>query len=335
MSTISGMVFDIKRYSIHDGPGIRTTVFFKGCPLRCWWCHNPESQSLNPELMLRTNRCLLCAACEQVCPQQAIHSLGGEDTAMPVTDRSLCQVCGKCVEACYSGARELVGRKMTVSAVMAEIERERPFYDQSGGGVTFSGGEPLMQPAFLLALLHACREVELHTTLDTSGYAPWRVLEQALPLVDLFLYDLKLVDESRHRLYTGASNRLILRNLRRLSQAGANLVVRIPLVPGVNDDEQSLRLAGKYLSSLPRVAELELMPYHASAEAKYEALGMGYKLPGLKPPTPEKLAEAAQVLQSYGLRVSSQSVMHTAIPEVYDDNQCACPGLTPAVAGGS
>ena len=331
MSTVSGIIFDIKKYSIHDGPGIRTTVFFKGCPLHCWWCHNPESQSPQPELLIRGKRCVQCGVCREVCTESAIHN-GIVDGSAPDTDRLRCRVCGQCVEVCFSGARELVGRRATAGEVLAEIERDRPFYDQSGGGVTFSGGEPLMQPVFLLTLLGSCREKDIHTTLDTSGFAPWRVLEKTISLVNLFLYDLKIVNDTHHREYTGVSNRLILQNLRRLSDAGVRLVVRIPLIPGVNEDEASLRIAGKYLSGLSNMPQVEVMPYHDIAEAKYESLGRAYRLHGLKPPTQEKLAQVVKVLQSYGLSTSSQSLPQSQVSEVFYDGQRAHANLAPAVA---
>jgi pyruvate formate lyase activating enzyme len=310
MGTVNGIVFDIKKYSIHDGPGIRTTIFFKGCPLRCWWCHNPESQSPKPELMLRGQRCIRCGACVEVCTEGAIAEVTVNGST-PVIKWQQCQVCGKCVEVCYSGARELVGRRVTASGIMAEVERDRPFYDQSGGGVTFSGGEPLMQPEFLMALLQACKESELHTVLDTSGYARWRTVEKTLPLVNVYLYDLKLVSEARHKVYTGVSNRLILQNLYRLSGAGANILVRMPLIPGLNDDETSLCLTGKALSSLPKLPQVEIIAYHDIAGAKYESLGRDYRLPGLKKPTMETLTWAVQVLASYGLQTSSLSLPQT------------------------
>jgi pyruvate formate lyase activating enzyme len=312
MASVSGIIFDIKKYSIHDGPGIRTTIFFKGCPLRCWWCHNPESQSPKLELMLRGQRCIRCGACAEVCTEEAI-GVDAVNGSMPVINRQQCQVCGKCVEACYSGARELVGRRVDASELMAEVERDQPFYDQSGGGVTFSGGEPLMQPVFLMAFLQACRESELHTVLDTSGYAHWKTVEKTLPLVDVYLYDLKLASEARHKVYTGVSNRLILQNLYRLSEAGANVVVRVPLIPGVNDDKANLCKAGEVLSSLPKLPQVEIIAYHDIAGAKYESLGRDYRLPGVKTPTPETLAWAVQTLASYGLQTSSLSLTQALI----------------------
>jgi pyruvate formate lyase activating enzyme len=294
----TGMVFDIKKYSINDGPGIRTTVFLKGCPLDCWWCHNPESKSLKPELMYRANRCTLCAECVSACPLEAISVDGAAKT-----DWSVCDNCGICAEVCYNGARELLGRKMTVAQVMTEIERDVPFFDQSKGGVTFSGGEPLMQRKFLAEVLMACRAHDIHTVVDTSGFAKWDVLESIRGDVNLFLYDLKLMDNERHIRYTGVSNVLILSNLHRLSAVGAKCIVRIPLIPGVNDDEENLVESGKFLASLPNIESVDLMGYHEIAKGKYEALGMEYRLPETKAPSAESMQSAAGVLKNYGLKV--------------------------------
>lgn len=308
----SGMVFDIKKYSINDGPGIRTTVFLSGCPLKCLWCHNPESQSLKPMLMYRENRCLGCGACMEVCPEGAITESNvsrrwtiesRETFDSMTTDRSKCTHCQTCLATCYSGAREFSGREMTVGEVMAQVEREIPFYDESGGGVTFSGGEPLMQQGFLSALLKACRRQEIHTVVDTSGFANWQVFEQIRGDVDLFLYDLKHMDSARHREMTGAPNEPILENLRRLSAMGAKCVVRIPLIPGINDDEENLVESAKSLAGLPHLEGVELMGYHDIAQAKYEALEMEYKLVGLRAPGEEEMRNAADLLRSYGLKV--------------------------------
>jgi pyruvate formate lyase activating enzyme len=333
METVSGTIFDIKKYSIHDGPGIRTSVFFKGCPLHCWWCHNPESQSPKPELMLRDRRCVHCGMCQEVCSHAAV-SAQSPDGAAPGIDRQVCQGCGECAEICFSGARELVGKRVTVVEVMTAIERDRPFYDQSGGGVTLSGGEPMKQPAFMLALLQACQEADIHTALDTSGYAPWKLFEQTLPLVDLFLYDLKVIDEKLHRQVTGVSNRLILNNLRRLSEAGAHLLVRIPLIPGVNNGRESLHQFGKLLFSLPNLLGVEIMPYHDIAKSKYAALGRSYLLSDLKHPAPENVRQAVELLQSYGLHTSSLTFSQKSLPEVtYDDAQ-PCANLAPTIPAG-
>lgn len=302
-----GTIFDIKKYSINDGPGIRTTVFFSGCPLSCLWCHNPESQSLKPELLYRAGRCLLCEACIEICPEGAI-SFRAENSAKIrdgeiITDRNKCVRCRTCVDICYSGAREFSGREMTVDEVMMQIEREIPFYDQSGGGVTFSGGEPLMQPSFLSVLLKACRKQEIHTVVDTSGFANWNIFEQIRENVDMFLYDLKHMNSTRHQEVTGVPNRVILENLRRLSASGAQCTVRIPLIPGLNDDEKNLAETGTFLASLPHIEGVELLGYHDIAQAKYEALDREYALVGIKPPTQAEMVNAAEVLRSYGLNV--------------------------------
>ncbi len=294
-----GMIFDIKKFSIHDGPGLRTTVFFKGCPLACVWCHNPESQRQGPEWMVYANRCLHCGACLDACPQGAITL----EEQGPRTDEAVCLLCGACVTACYADARQLVGQRMSVAQVMAEIEKDVAFYDEGGGGVTFSGGEPLAQPDFLLALLRACREREIHTVLDTCGYASWSVLDRVRPYVDLFLYDLKVMDDERHRRLTGVSNVLILTNVRELAARGHRIRLRVPVIPGLNDDEDNLRRLGRFAADLPRLEGVDLLPYHATAADKYGRLERPYSLAEIRPPTQERMAELVAILAEFGLQV--------------------------------
>jgi len=270
-------IFDLKHYAVNDGPGIRTTVFFKGCPLHCAWCHNPESQSPQPELMLHPTRCINCGACLEVCPHGAI------SPGQPI-NRQLCTICGVCAGVCYSGAREVVGHDISLNELWAQIERDIPFHRQSGGGVTFSGGESLVQSDCVQALAEKCREQGVHTALDTCGYANWQVIEDLLPYIDLFLYDLKLMDDDRHQKYTGVSNRLVLQNLKDLSSSGSAIQIRMPLIAGINDDEDNIQQSVDFLANLPHIDSITLMPYHAIGRGKYEALGRSNPLPDAQPP---------------------------------------------------
>jgi pyruvate formate lyase activating enzyme len=258
----NGIIFDIKRFAIHDGPGIRTTVFFKGCPLSCWWCHNPESQSANPSLLYREQVCVRCGACVEVCPQSA-RSL--DDCGAVVVEQALCNNCGTCVEACPAGAMEKVGRTVTVDELMAEIEKDSPFFDQSGGGVTFSGGEPLSQSEFLGDVLDHCVDHDIHTAVDTCGFAKPAVLRAVAEKTDLFLFDLKYMNPERHREITGVDNSVILGNLKMLSSMGKAFHVRVPVIPDVNDSDRNLDAIGDFVSSLEMQPSVTLLPHHMTA----------------------------------------------------------------------
>ncbi|MCR4398587.1 MAG: glycyl-radical enzyme activating protein [Firmicutes bacterium] len=296
--TVRGTIFDIMKYSIRDGPGIRTTVFLKGCPLRCRWCHNPEGQIEAPELLCAPERCSGCGDCIRVCPRGAIRPAKG----MPVTDRRICDACGSCARACHFEARSIVGRRVDATEVIAEVRKDTVFYDESGGGVTFSGGEPLGQPAFLAGLLAECKRQGIRTAVDTSGFCDRRDLMELSEYVDLFLYDLKVMDEAAHLEYTGVSNRPILSNLEELSSRHRNIWVRIPLVPGVNDSEENILATGRFLSSLRGIRRVCVLPYHKTGIGKYARLGREYTLDGLEEPKREAVAEVESVLASFGLK---------------------------------
>jgi pyruvate formate lyase activating enzyme len=293
VSAAVGRVFNVQRFSLHDGPGIRTTVFLKGCPARCLWCHNPESQEAAPEVIVVESRCAHCGTCAEICPHGA-----------PPPGSPLCDACGACVEACPAGAREIAGRETTVAAVMDEVRRDRTFYEDSGGGVTFSGGEPLAQAAFLRALLEACRAERIHAAVDTCGFAPRETLLSLAPLVDLFLFDVKLVDDARHRELTGLPVSPILENLKALAAVHPNVWVRIPVVPGHTDAEADLRATAALVAGLSGVRKVSLLPFHRTGAAKARRLGRPFPLESLAPPPAERLESLAAVFRARGLNVA-------------------------------
>ena len=302
----SGLVFNLQRYSIQDGPGIRTTVFLKGCPLSCWWCHNPESQSPEPEIIVLEGRCTGCGLCRQACPRDLGGDGGADGTpSVPATlpRGNQCAVCGACAAACPSEARQVVGRRVTVAEVLAEVLKDRIFYDGSGGGVTFSGGEPLMQTPFLLALLEACRSEAVHTAVDTCGFASRDDLLAAAQLTDLFLYDLKAMDDPRHVLHTGVSNAAILDNLTALGQVHRNIWIRVPVVPGFNDDPDELDAIVRFAASVPGVCRVSLLAYHRTGVQKAANLGRPSQAPTVAPLSPDQMEQAAQRLRGHGIPV--------------------------------
>lgn len=298
MTSTEGIVFDIKRYATDDGPGIRTTVFLKGCPLRCWWCHNPEGQVSKPELMYRKNKCLGCFKCSEACPIKALTHQGEKLTI----DRRLCDLCGECAETCPTGALEFSGKITSLAEVTKEIEKDKAFYDESDGGVTFSGGEPLMQLDFLEGLLEECRKKGIRTAVDTCGYAPKKDFARIMSKVDFFLFDIKVMDERVHKKFTGVSNKLILENFIRLADDGCNILVRFPVIPSINDDGRNVNKTGEFLRK-NGIENIHLLPYHSAGTAKYRSLGRRYKLNSVRSPSEDELRRIKRKLETYGLKV--------------------------------
>lgn len=303
-NSTTGIVTDFKRFAVHDGDGIRTTVFLKGCPLKCVWCHNPESISPKPELAFYSEKCTGCGECVRICPRDAHIFEPGDtpDSYIRKLDRAKCISCGKCSEVCISGALKLCGRRMSVDDVMKIVAEDRIFFETSNGGMTLSGGEPTLQPEFTLALLRAAKDDGISTALDTCGYAKREVYELLLPYTDIFLYDIKHITDEGHIRCTGRPNRLILDNLRFLSNAGAKLEIRIPLVPGYNDDTETLDGIGELLSTV-NITKAKLLPYHSYARSKYLSLDIPDTLPDVERPSNDALEVAAELLRGYGVNV--------------------------------
>ena len=298
-------VFNVQRFSLHDGPGIRTTVFLKGCPLTCAWCHNPESMDRRPQPALAPERCLACGQCVAVCSVQ----VAGPQREDRDEDREACTWCGACGEACPGEARRLLGRVMSAPQLLAEVQRDLPFFASSGGGVTFSGGEPLAEPSagLVLECLAGLRELGIHTAVDTCGLVQPTVLRRAAELAQLILYDLKLADDQRHRQATGAGNELIVANLERLLARRATVQISIPLVPGWTDDDANLEGLARLLLQVAAPHEpppVRLLPYHPAGGGKYARLGLEEKLAGVAAPSPEHVDRCAALLAARGLQVT-------------------------------
>ncbi len=303
----SGLVFNIQRYAIHDGSGVRTLVFMKGCPLKCQWCSNPEGQKSHPETGFMESRCVgadICKArCVEACSEHAI-TLSRE--GRPVIDRKLCAHCGKCGEGCYYGALELVGQEMTVEEVLSEVEKDRPFYRRSGGGVTIGGGEPLMQAEFVAQLLEACQQRHLHTAIETTGFGPRRQLKEVLEHVDLLYLDIKHMDSSRHKELTGVSNEAVLRNVRGLLSADRHyeVIMRVTTIPGLNDSEENISASARFAAELG-CEGMELVPYHKLGISKYGQYGMEYQLGDMDPPSEDKMRALRRLVEGFGLKEMS------------------------------
>jgi len=295
------LIFDIKRYAINDGPGIRVVVFFKGCNLHCAWCHNPESISPGREKMFAPAKCIRCGSCVEVCPEKAI-TLTSEGI---VTDPDVCRVHGRCAEVCPTKAIEISGTVMTVEEIMAAIENERVFFDHSGGGVTFSGGEPLTHPRMLKKLLHECGLRKIHRAVDTAANVSSDLILDIASGTDLFLYDLKMMDSDLHRKWTNVPNERILQNLTLLSEAGAEIIIRIPLMGGINDTEENIEQTAKFISGLAgKKKEINLLPFHKIAQNKYMKLGRPESFELFEEPSKETLARVIDQFAGHGLKAT-------------------------------
>jgi pyruvate formate lyase activating enzyme len=311
---LTGKFYDIQGFSVHDGPGIRLTLFMKGCPLRCPWCHSPESQEFPKELNWMEIKCVgieKCGNCLTVCPHGAItpgkkkKSLTSDEEITLVTvDRTKCDNCGKCAEACTSRALYMCGTDYTLEEIMQRVRRDLPFFKKSGGGVTVSGGECLYQPEFLLAILKKCKEEGIHTAVDTTGYAKWEVIESVLPYTDLFLYDIKGVDPELHKRVVGVPNDLILENARRIAKAGGKLQIRIPTIPLYNDSVKAFDEMGKFIKELGDAVEVvQLLPYHNLGTVKWERLQRNSPVLEATPPSDELMQARKKQLEDMGLNV--------------------------------
>lgn len=279
------LLYNIQRFSVHDGPGIRTTLFFKGCPLKCWWCHNPESQNMNKSISINTSKCIDCGYCLKVCQ-----------------NKDHCVLCGKCIDICPTNARVWVGEEYSVSELVEIVEKDKAFYEESGGGVTLSGGEPLMQAKNILPLVKALKSKGYHIALDTSGYGKIEDIKTLTEYIDLWLYDIKHLDKDQHIKLTGVSNEIILSNLEYLDKDDNNIWIRYPYIPSCNTNESNIHSLGSFVKRL-KTNKVFILPYHNLAEDKHDRFEYEYKLAGLEEPSEKELEKAKEILESYNLEV--------------------------------
>ena len=311
-----GMISDIKRMSVHDGPGIRTTLFLKGCPLRCRWCHNPENLTASKTLSYTAKLCVGCGACAAVCPAGVHEFVLPATETLPSDERNQapvhllhydrCLHCGACVRECFTDALKMYGQEAEPQEIAKKLLEDLPFYRESGG-VTFSGGEPLLQADFLAAIMQELKKEDVHIAVDSCAHVSWDAFRKVLPFTDLFLIDVKHIDSDEHRRMTGQGNELIFDNLRKLADAGADVEIRTPVIPGFNDDPAFLKAIAAFLNSLGNVRCWRLLPYHSMGKAKYEAVGLSYEMPEIEPPSPARMKELVELLKPYfpGVRLSS------------------------------
>lgn len=300
-TNVKGVVFDVQRYSIHDGPGIRTLVFMKGCPLRCVWCQNIESQQMQPQIMFNSEKCGGCGQCALACTSKGIKV----DQGRSITDRKLCNNCGKCVEVCPNEARGLVGREMSIDDVFSQIQKDIAFYKRSGGGATLSGGEPSAQPEFVIKLLEKCQKAGIHTTMETCGYTKWEILKRLISHAHLILYDIKLIDSEEHLKLTGVPNKQILDNAIKIARLGRKhrMVVRVPVIPGYTDSIENMKGIAEFISTkMGTSVRFELLNYNPLGETKGERLGTNNGVSGLRPLADEQLDRLIKIFESYGLK---------------------------------
>lgn len=299
-------IFNIQSFSLHDGPGIRTTVFFKGCPLKCLWCHNPESHKRTPQLLYYREKCIGCGACVKACPKGSVELIGGR----AVNNRSLCNGCGRCVDVCPAKAREISGKAMSFEAIMEALRSDQMFYEASGGGVTFSGGEPLVWPEMVTALAEACRAEGIHTAIETSGYGEWDRVCPVFQSVHFVIMDLKAVDSELHRKLTGVSNETILANARRVCHTLKKpMLLRIPVVPGCNDSEKNIRETGEFIKNmLAPELPVQLLPYHDLGTAKEEQLEWEH-VQDFAIPEEDHMQRLKKILEAMGLNIQIGGAM--------------------------